>query len=292
MKDICIDELGNKYGKWTVIERSHNPSTKGRLDVAWICQCECGNIRTVSGGSLRQGSSKSCGCNRYTDKSGKRFKNLLVLGRDKENSKYYICECSCGAVKSIKGSLLQEHGNTVGSCGCLGRIKSVQLGNVFGNLTVIDKIEDSSNLYRCKCRCGNEVNVRGYSLLAGRVSCRRGCINKILPGQSAFNLMYGQMKKSARVRGYSWELTKEQVKELTQKTCYYCGNTPSRSADTKHRLNGDYIYNGLDRVDNNTGYIIDNVVPCCWKCNKAKATLTSQEFRDIIVEIYNHWASH
>ena len=52
--------------------------------------------------------------------------------------------------------------------------------------------------------------------------------------------------------------------------------------------NGDYVYNGIDRIDNNKGYTIDNIVPCCAKCNYAKGKLTLQEFKELIEGIYNH----
>jgi hypothetical protein len=54
-----IDLIGKKFGKFTVIERSHN-NKKGAA--TWKCLCDCGNIKTVSGISLRNGAIKSCGC--------------------------------------------------------------------------------------------------------------------------------------------------------------------------------------------------------------------------------------
>ena len=51
-----IDETGNKYGKLTVIEPIQDNGIK------WKCQCECGNIKIVSGTYLRNGTTSSCGC--------------------------------------------------------------------------------------------------------------------------------------------------------------------------------------------------------------------------------------
>lgn len=48
--------------------------------------------------------------------------------------------------------------------------------------------------------------------------------------------------------------------------CYYCG----------HPLNETGI--GLDRLDSDRGYVLDNVVPCCGTCNMAKGVyFTSAE---------------
>lgn len=52
-----------------------------------------------------------------------------------------------------------------------------------------------------------------------------------------------------------------------------------------------YRYNGIDRVDNNKGYEIENVVTCCTDCNKKKLKKTQEEFRKDIIAIYKYWAS-
>ena len=57
-----IDLTGKKFGQWTVIGRGKNPSKS--TFAYWMCKCECGNIKTVAGVSLRNGESTSCGCYR------------------------------------------------------------------------------------------------------------------------------------------------------------------------------------------------------------------------------------
>ena len=54
------DIIGKKFGKLTVLER-YNQNTKDRK-AKWICLCECGNTSIHSGKDLRNGSIKSCGC--------------------------------------------------------------------------------------------------------------------------------------------------------------------------------------------------------------------------------------
>ena len=51
---------------------------------------------------------------------------------------------------------------------------------------------------------------------------------------------------------------------------------------------GDFVYNGLDRVDNEKGYTIDNVVPCCKHCNYAKRNRSVEEFIDWIAQVYEY----
>ena len=42
---------------------------------------------------------------------------------------------------------------------------------------------------------------------------------------------------------------------------------------------GNYYYNGMDRVDNAVGYMLDNVVPSCWDCNRTKGKRTRTWFK-------------
>jgi hypothetical protein len=43
-------------------------------------------------------------------------------------------------------------------------------------------------------------------------------------------------------------------------------------------LRASYIYNGVDRVNNDFGYSIDNCVSCCKVCNRMKGKKTVAEF--------------
>ena len=53
-----IDEVGNKYGRLTVVSLAGTQNNRG----LWHCKCECGNECNVIGKYLRNGDTKSCGC--------------------------------------------------------------------------------------------------------------------------------------------------------------------------------------------------------------------------------------
>ena len=53
-----VDLTGQKFGRLTVIRFDH--SQNGRK--YYLCQCDCGNLKTVSSHSLKSGNTKSCGC--------------------------------------------------------------------------------------------------------------------------------------------------------------------------------------------------------------------------------------
>lgn len=54
------DITGQRYGRLTVISRSHrNPASRSTY---WNCLCDCGNTAKVRSASLKSGKTKSCGC--------------------------------------------------------------------------------------------------------------------------------------------------------------------------------------------------------------------------------------
>jgi hypothetical protein len=168
----------------------------------------------------------------------------------------------------------------------------------FGRLTVISdsKIRYSNGLilWNCICDCGNKVVVNGASLRNGKSqSC--GCLHlelKRLPKyEASFNKLYKTYQTGAIKRGYEFKLTKDEFKDITSKECFYCGIIPTyecRNNGKKSKFYGNYIYNGIDRIDNNNGYNIENCIPCCFKCNKMKSTLKRDEFIAQCIQISNY----
>lgn len=58
MKTTMIDMVGQTFGRLTVLKRDGHRYHQ----IAWLCQCSCGNTATVGGCLLRKGNTKSCGC--------------------------------------------------------------------------------------------------------------------------------------------------------------------------------------------------------------------------------------
>ena len=57
-----IDLTNQKFDRLTVLEKDKTRKTNSGS--YWICQCECGNIKSVKSSSLRRGEITSCGCYR------------------------------------------------------------------------------------------------------------------------------------------------------------------------------------------------------------------------------------
>lgn len=56
-----VDITGKMFGRWMVLNRSGSDDRNKPL---WLCRCSCGVERLVSGSTLREGQSTSCGCKR------------------------------------------------------------------------------------------------------------------------------------------------------------------------------------------------------------------------------------
>lgn len=52
------DLTHHRFGKLVVLKRSPT------RPAYWVCQCDCGSVRVVNGGSLKQNKTLSCGCYR------------------------------------------------------------------------------------------------------------------------------------------------------------------------------------------------------------------------------------
>lgn len=132
------DISGQRFGNLTALYRTES---NGRKQTYWVCKCDCGTIKSIGAGNLRQGTTVSCGCqNREKAKQrmleynlsnvsiipGDRFGRLVVLehaglrkqaSRDKRES-WYLCQCDCGSPpKEIRGNDLQS--GATNSCGCI-----------------------------------------------------------------------------------------------------------------------------------------------------------------------------
>ena len=121
--------VGLHFGKLTVINKiGKHPTIKNTY--LYECKCECGNTTVASGGHLRNGDTKSCGCIRkeigaqsINDLTGKRFGYLTVLGLDSKRyispsghqHTLWVCKCDCGKVLSIDANSLRRGTK---SCGC------------------------------------------------------------------------------------------------------------------------------------------------------------------------------
>ncbi len=136
----------------------------------------------------------------------------------------------------------------------------------------------------CLCECGNRRQVWESGLVRGHnKSC--GCLGKLTQGIAARNTVYDSYRRGAQKRQQSWELSPTEFDKLVQRSCFYCGIGPSNRAQL---TTGEFIYSGIDRLDNSKGYLLENCVACCRVCNYMKRTKTVEEFLNHVRLIIRH----
>jgi len=158
-------------------------------------------------------------------------------------------------------------------------------------------------VWEAMCECGNTTFVVPNSVINGTTtSC--GCYAISVRRQSGLQRRkYNPMISTARA---VWLATYKECEfelffQKSQEACHYCARPPhriwnvmnggSKSCSSFQKEHGNFIYNGLDRIDSNKTHTPDNIVPCCADCNRAKSDMPLQDFLDLIKKIYDHSCS-
>jgi hypothetical protein len=159
-----------------------------------------------------------------------------------------------------------------------------------------------SNFWNCQCECGNILVLSASTLQRKKrptISC--GCYrydrvsgqpapNRLLKGRANFNSLFQSYIKAAKQREIIFLLTQEEFRQLTSQNCHYCNSEPLQN-HSKRETYGSYLYNGIDRLDSDKSYILDNCVSCCKVCNYAKRIMTVEEFKFWITRVYNNFVN-
>ena len=178
--------IGQTYGWLKII----NVFRDEKRYVKCICKCiRCGKETEIYLTNLKSGATKSCGClekeNRYhyKDITGQIFADLRVEEKTdlrKDGSVVWKCVCmKCGNVSFRTGNDLKK-GYGI-RCRCSSQRKT---SNTFKDLTnhrfnlltaqhpTKKRNAKGSVMWRCKCDCGNEVDISEDALVHGR---RKSC---------------------------------------------------------------------------------------------------------------------
>ena len=75
------------------------------------------------------------------------------------------------------------------------------------------------------------------------------------------------IKRAAETRDIEWRLTDDEAKAMLTSPCVYC----------KH-IDLDVRVNGIDRLNSNVCYTVENCRPCCKDCNYMKGTYDPKTF--------------
>lgn len=184
-------------------------------------------------------------------------------------------------------------------------------GKTFSHVTVLTlhSMTEKGAHWLCRCDCGKEFIRRADAIMSQKSQTKScGCIpanalgwySKNNPpcsrkpfGEAECRRLWRNYEKSAQQRGLVFKLDLATFKTITERACHYCGTAP-RKRQLNPGSHGPYVGNGIDRVDNSVGYVLDNCVPCCEICNKAKRCMTINDFAEWVCRIslrLHSWSS-
>ena len=186
--------IGTQINDWEILDIKIYPEKHHTYALA---KHYCGIIKEVPLTKIINNRAK-CDCERtkrLKEATMKKYEHLIntkingwiileIMPPDeRHHNTFAMCQCQCGTIKEVKLSDI-----TMGyskDCGC-GRKTTMQklltnnlIGQRFGKLLVAEMLTERNTngriVYRCKCDCGNSVDVLGNSLTTYHtLSC--GCL--------------------------------------------------------------------------------------------------------------------
>lgn len=309
-----IKQYGVKYKPG---QKFHRLTTVSYCNGKWTCICDCGNTTTVPTIVLTTGNTKSCGCLK-SEISSQNATRLIEIVRQFEpriasarrvwkqycyrdeqctitfdefmlisqqncfycnvypnnNFNYFLIDSSNASTKAEKEGLFTYNG--------LDRIDS-NLPHIMGNLV--------PSCYNCN-RAKSDRTTDDFLLWAKNLR-----IMDFRPYYFTGTPLPNNKSLATSIkcifRNYEDEtdMSIEEYYAISQMQCFYCNGGSSncfnraktdKKSSQKAKDNGNFIYNGIDRIDRNLPHNKNNVAPCCKWCNYAKMKLTLLEFHQWI----------
>jgi hypothetical protein len=189
-----------------------------------------------------------------------------------------------------------------------GFSSKINVGDRVGSWSILESIvKNNRRHYRCKCDCGRIREVIQHNLLNGRsTSCGSPTYSRtpLSQGETSLNEKFAVCRNTARVRGFDFNLSIEEYKEIVKKECFYCAEPPKKY-NRYFKQDGTLAFNSykilqssidrawteintVDRMDSNKGYTKENCVAACWSCNEMKMDTPIEDFFAKISKIYSH----
>jgi hypothetical protein len=152
-----IDLTGMKFGKLLVLKEL--PEKRGK-NIVWLCQCDCGRIKKVTGNSLREKYSVSCGncpVNKYFEKNG------YMVGLTSKGEEFYFDKVDFDLIKhyawylkanypsaKVKGKLKKLHRLIMPETKEIDHINGIPYDNRRENLRTVNHSQNMMNKRKSK----------------------------------------------------------------------------------------------------------------------------------------------
>ena len=164
----------------------------------------------------------------------------------------------------------------------------------------------AKRIWLLRCDCGREVTRTTQSLC----NWARLSLDKRAQAHCGCKLEHGSESIAYEIWSAEYsdgDISFEQFLELSQQNCYHCGSEVKDSGRNKIRreslrvggkrvsknrpIGASFIYHGLDRINNEIGHVLDNVVPCCWPCNNLRGARELTQFLEHITKIITNYTN-
>lgn len=148
-----------------------------------------------------------------------------------------------------------------------------------GNEKVILLLE-RNGINRLKGKGSNSVNAWKSGKRQPR-NCNKGGTKDI------HNALFGRWKSGAKSRNYPFTVSIDSLQDILEKQDFKCAYTniqmlcPKTYNEKREMTSNPYLVS-LDRIDNELGYVKDNVQFVCVWVNKARGSYKDEIFRDIL----------
>jgi 5-methylcytosine-specific restriction endonuclease McrA len=293
------DLTGNRYGNLTVLSYAESrKNVRGHTDALWRCRCDCGKEVSVMASGLVRGHSRSCGCAR-----AETIRKRYGLPEEQRIRNYLVKTCKRGAEsRGIPFELTDDEVWALSDapcayCGAEPALRSFSNPASYKYSTGVTKTEfrangidriDTSGPYRadnCRTACWVCNRAKAYRTEADFLDWLENFGTPREPVEPTFNRTgltdhFHAYRQGAKVRGLAFDLTREAFEALVLRPCGYCSMPPELLVRRrKGKPEVTFHAHGLDRIDNASGYVDGNVLPCCSFCNRAKGPDPADAFR-------------
>ncbi|SPF53526.1 putative Numod4 motif family protein [Candidatus Desulfosporosinus infrequens] len=152
-----IDLTGMKFGRLVVLKEL--PEKRGK-NIVWLCECECGRLKKVSGNSLREKSTVSCGdcpVNKYFEKDG------YMIGLTSKCEEFYFNKADFDLIKqyawylkdnypssNVNGKLKKMHRLIMPETKEIDHINGIPYDNRRENLRSVNHSQNMMNKRKAK----------------------------------------------------------------------------------------------------------------------------------------------
>lgn len=128
--------------------------------------------------------------------------------------------------------------------------------------------------YIFKCigsNCTKEIKIQQGAIKSRTGKCMK-CSHKGEPYKFIYNELLKTLKRRNKHQEDDLISFKEFLEIINTKKCHYCGENVNYNKHTRDN-SGNHLSRAyqLDRKDNEIGYTKDNLVVCCWTCNRLKS---------------------